>query len=163
MKRKLLLAASVAIVAAATLASPAYAISSINNRLSVGSSGRYVSSGERVSWKASTSYGQYLISNPYTSDFECVINAKHFTRPRSYKTKGTSPYWRYYAYHSRVGGPAWRNYSGVFWVFQPRTVYNDFTADGTTGRVRTWARHTLGQLDWSVSRGVTDKEYTYHY
>ena len=157
-----------AIALAATIvvggASPALAISNIKNTLLVNSSGRYVVSGERTYWQASTYYGQYLYRNPYTSDFECLINARHFYRPRSYAVTGTNAYWSYLAYDSGTRAPAYRNYSGVFWVWQPRTVTNKFTAVArSSGYTRGWQRHWLGQHNWSVSTGTPSVVYTYHY
>jgi hypothetical protein len=103
------------------------------------------------------------VKNPYTSDFECMLNARHFGAPRSYRTSGTSAYWRYDSYDGFTRGPAWRNYSGVLWVWQPRTVYNRFSATAKRGTRRDWQRSGLGQHNWSVSRGSTDYQYTYHY
>ena len=164
MFRRTVLAAVLAAVLVVLSAGPALAVSNVKNSLSVNSAGRYVSRGERTYWTAQTSYGQYLLQNPYTSDFEIVINAKHFGAPRSYRVSGTSSYWRYVSYDSGTRGPAWRSYSGTFWVWQPRTVYNKFQATGLrSGYSRGWRRNALGQHRWSVSRGSTDYTSTYHY
>lgn len=155
---------ALALLVAAVAATPALAVSSITNDMSVDSSGRYVSAGEPTYWTAKTSYGQYLLANPYTSDFEVGLNARHFNAPRTTRASGTSTYWRYVSYDSLTKGPAYRNYSGVFWVWQPRTVYNQFTATGkSSGATTGWQRSGLGQHNWSVSSGTTDYQYTYHY
>jgi hypothetical protein len=164
MSRRIAFAATLTALIVLASATPALAVSSIRNELTVNSAGLYVRSGERTSWAATTSYGQYLFQNPYTSDFECLLNARHFSAPRSYRVSGTSSYWRYTSYDSASRGPAWRNYSGTFWVWQPRTVYNRFTAYAKrSGFRRGWQRSALGQHNWSVSRGPTDYQYTYHY
>jgi hypothetical protein len=145
-------------------AQTAFAISSITNSLRVNSSGRYVSRGERTTWEAKTSYGQYLMQNPYTSDFECLISAAHFDRPKSYHRVGTSSRWQWVSYDSSVRGPAWRNYTGVMWVWQPRTVMNRFYAYGKrSGYTKGWKPNRLGQDAWSVSKGTPATTYTYHY
>jgi hypothetical protein len=162
MHRRILMTAILAVLLLLAIATPAFAISTITNSLDVNSAGRYVSDGERTYWTAQTTFGQYLLSNPYSSDFECVVNARHFGAPRSYRVSGTSAYWRYVSYDSFTRGPGWRNYSGLLWVWQPRTVYNKFQATGTTTGTR-WQRSGLGQHAWSASKGTTDYTYTYHY
>ena len=162
MHRRIVTSAILAVVLVLAFATPAFAISKITNSLSVNSSGRYVSTGERTYWTAQTTFGQYLLSNPYASDFECLVNARHFGAPRTYQVSGTSAYWRYVSYDYMTRGPGWRNYSGLLWVWQPRTVYNKFQATARASK-RGWQRSALGQHSWSASRGVTDYTYTYHY
>ncbi len=161
--RVALLACVIALIGAVG-ARPALAISAIDNDLTITSGDRYVSGGERVSWDARATFGQHIFNNPYTSDFECQVSARHFERPQTYSASGTSPYWTYRAYESDVRGAAYRSYSGIKWVWQPRTLYNRFV---TTARSASyspgWRMNRLGQHHWSVSVGEPAYEYTYHF
>jgi hypothetical protein len=157
----LALTAGVIVVLTAT---PALAVSSIDNDLAITSGDRYLSGGERVSWDAQATFGQYLFNNPYTSDFECQVSARHFERPQTFSASGTSPYWSYRAYEPDVRGAAYRSYSGITWVWQPRTLYNRFvTTVRSASYAPGWRMSRLGQHHWSVSVGAPAYEYTYHF
>jgi len=152
------------LMVAAVGASPAYAVSDIDNFFTANDYS--INTNQTINFYATTEFGHVagLPTNPYPSNFLTEVNAYHFNKPNT-TASAVIPNPNSWTYLSTgwVVSPCWHYYSGTMWFWQSKTAYQYFTAVARSAPAGSGRTSSHGQYwNGSDSVGPTAWVYTTH-